>query len=255
MADEANELSELNDVFETVAEPEPEPQPEPQPQEAQGEGAQPEASPETKGETDAGTPPADKDGAAKTGDKHWSEQAYFDEKRKRQELERRLEALEKGEKPEPKQEEEKIDIFADPEKFQASVEQKIQRETLRTRILVSQEMMKESKPDYAEKEAKFLEMVKADPGLVQKMNAHPFPAKFVYEAAAKQLALDAIGDPIAYREKLKAELLAEIQGATQQKSKPTVEATPSLATLSGTKPQADVPYVNPLDEVMEGSVL
>jgi hypothetical protein len=180
-----------------------------------------------KGEKHAETPSAEK-GSTANASKHWSETAYLDEKRKRQELEERLAALEK-----PKAKED-VDLFADPEGFKKSLRDEMKTEAFSIRAGISRDLLMETKPDYEAKEAKFLEMAKADPSLAEKLKTHANPAKFAYETAAKQIALDEIGDPVAYREKLKQELLAELNGSkpADKPAKQPIEKAPSLATAS-----------------------
>lgn len=193
--------------------------------------------------TDAEMPSAVKDeSTAQPGAKHWAESAYHDEKRKRQELERRLAEVEK-----PQQQEEGPDLFVDPKGFTEGLKNEIKQTVLSERISLSRELMLETKTDYAEKEARFVEMAKADASLVAKMNASANPAKFAYDTASKAIAdeaklklVDEIGDPAAYREKLKAEILAELNGAeptrpAKQPLKAIVEKAPSLATASAAR--------------------
>jgi hypothetical protein len=195
--------------------------------------------PEGKGAIDAATPAAvtDESTAKTNAEKHWSESAYHDEKRKRQELQRELDDLKKP------QQQEKPDLFVDPDGFVKGVEEKIAATELKTRINLSRAFMVKLNPDYAEKEARFIDMVKADPSLVAKMNASAMPAEFAYQTAANAMEQEAklklveeMGDPVAYREKLKAEILAEMGAEPAKPVKPAlkaiVEKAPSLATAS-----------------------
>lgn len=148
----------------------------------------------------------------------WAKVAYLDEKRKRQELEKRLEALEKGGS---QQEQAKgPDLFENPEEY-------LQQRELRLKADISREFMMESKPDYKEKEGIFLALAKDDPTLVVKLRQAQNPAKFAYETAVKHKALEEIGDPVAYREKIKAELIAELQKSAPKK-KPSLANTTSV---------------------------
>lgn len=148
----------------------------------------------------------------------WAKVAYLDEKRKRQELEKRLEALESGGK---QQEQAKgPDLFENPEEY-------LQQRELRLKADISREFMMESKPDYKEKEDIFLALAKDDPTLVVKLRQAQNPAKFAYETAVKHKALEEIGDPVAYREKIKAELIAELQKSAPKK-KPSLANTTSV---------------------------
>lgn len=147
----------------------------------------------------------------------WAKVAYLDEKRKRQELEKRLEALESG----GKQEQAKgPDLFENPEEY-------LQQRELRLKADISREMMMEARPDYKEKEDVFLALAKEDPTLVSKLRQAPNPAKFAYDTAVKHKAMEEIGDPVKYREKIKAELLAELQKSAPKK-KPSLANTTSV---------------------------
>ena len=191
-----------------------------------------------KGEN-AETPSAeDKESSAKTdeGKAHWSETAYLDEKRKRQELEKQLE-----EKSKPKAEE--VNLFVDPDGFKKSIKDGIRQENFKTKVNLSREFMLEAKPDYEEKEAKFFEMAQTDSALVTKMQNHSNPARFAYETASKQQALDEIGDPAAYKERLKKEILEELKGSQdkpEETEKPQVDDAPSLATASAAKSNTSI---------------
>lgn len=163
----------------------------------------------------------------------WAKVAYMDEKRKRQELEKRLEALESGgnqqERPKGK------DLFEDPEG-------RLQDLKLEVKADISREMMMELKPDYKEKEDVFLALAKEDPTLVVKLRQAQNPAKFAYETAVKHKALQEIGDPTQYREKIKAEILAELS-KTQPKKKPSLANTTSVGggiVSSGDSSLADI---------------
>lgn len=148
----------------------------------------------------------------------WAKVAYLDEKRKRQELEKRLEALEKGGN---QQEQAKgPDLFENPEEY-------LQNRELKLKAEISREMLMESKPDYVEKETLFIALAKEDPSLVVKLRNAPNPAKFAYETATKHKALEEIGDPVAYREKVKAELIAELSKSSPKK-KPSLANTTSV---------------------------
>lgn len=203
---------------------------------------------EDKGEN-AETPSVDdKESSAKTNEEkpHWSETAYLDEKRKRQELEKKLE-----EKSKPKADE--VDLFADPDGFKKSIKDEIQQENFKTKVNLSREFMLEAKPDYEEKEAKFFEMAQADPALVTKMKNHSNPAKFAYETASKQQALDEIGDPAAYKERLKKEILEELKNSEEnpdKAEKPQTDDAPSLATASAAKSNTSISELS-LEDMFE----
>lgn len=181
-------------------------------QEVSGEAAESDSATTAQPESDETTT----DPEAKNLD--WAKVAYLDEKRKRQELEKRLEALEAGGKQAETAKE--PDLFENPTEVLQNLE-------LRVKADLSRQMMIELKPDYKEKEDVFLALAKDDPTLVVKLRQAQNPAKFAYETAVKHKALEEIGDPVAYREKVKAELLAEL-AKSQPKKKPSLASTTSV---------------------------
>jgi predicted protein tyrosine phosphatase len=163
----------------------------------------------------------------------WAKVAYMDEKRKRQELEKRLEALEVGsnQQERPKG----PDLFENPDEYMHERELKLKAD-------ISREMLIEVKPDYKEREDEFLALAKEDPTLVVKLRKAPNPAKFAYETAVKHKALQEIGDPASYREKIRAELLAELT-KSQPRNKPSLANTTSVGggmATSGDASLADI---------------
>lgn len=258
----------LDEVFETV-EDSHEADADAQDQEQQQEAAETELDAEAesegeadaKGETDAETPSAEKDDAAKreVPDGHIPIAAYQDEKRKRQEAEKRAQQLEEKLKPiEEVSQKEEIDIFSDPDGFIKSIDAKIEDRSFKDRANISRYFLEQSKPDYSEKEQRFIQMAKEDPALASKLRAHPYPAVFAYETASRQMVLDKLGgDPAAYEkqleERLRAKILAELKGVSPEEQPgkaqaAEVERVPSLATASGAS-KADTPTLSEMDEV------
>lgn len=154
--------------------------------------------------------------------------ALQDERRKRQELEQRLAALEDAPEPE-------VDTRSDLERATAYTDQRF---VLATRAMVAAE-----KPDFSEKETKFLEMAKANPNLAQQMLAADNPALFAYQTAAKQIELDSFEGVDNLREKIRAEVLAEL------KKSEGIPSDPSLASMPST---TDVPTDDDLSAVCLG---
>lgn len=232
------ESNELDSFVETSEEAQSEENPTVEEKETTTDGKTETEQADDKGEN-AETPSADdKESSAKTDEEkpHWTEPAYLDEKRKRQLLEKELKDLKN-----PKANE--VDLFADPDGFKKSIKDEIQQENFKTKVNLSREFMLEAKPDYEEKEAKFFEMAQADSALVTKMQNHSNPAKFAYETASKQQALDEIGDPVAYKERLKNEILEELKNSQEdpgKTEKAQVDDVPSLANASAAKSNTSI---------------
>lgn len=138
--------------------------------------------------------------------------AVLDERRKRQELERKISQLEAQQNPataapEPKA---RPDVFENQDAAFAHIEERFEQRLLSQRIETSREDMQERHADYDEKELMFVELAQADPSLVAKMQAAARPAKFVYDHVVKHLQMQEMQDPDAYKAKLKEELRAEL---------------------------------------------
>lgn len=178
---------------------------------------------------DGATAAPDDDKVAKPSEEEsWTKTAYLEEKRKRQERERELEELKRSMNQGKKED---IDLLGDPEKAAELIEKRAESKALKRSIELSRDLMMDVKPDYEEMEKIFIEMAKDEPSLANKMLSSPNPAKFAYETARKHKMLQDIGDPEAYREKVRQEVLAEL---TQKRS----SKAPSLAkttSAGGTK--------------------
>lgn len=192
-----------------------------------------------------------------------------DETRKRQELEKQSEKQigelrqqlaemqaylqgQNGQRPAQQQPE-----FLDPDavRYLQQVREQdraeIGQELYRTRVEQSQFMMRQKHTDYDEVEAVFADEANRNPALWQELARHPVPASFAYEHGRKVRAMREIGeDPVAYREKLKQELLAELQPsqpAPQLKPQTLAAPTPppSLAGVPSASPQVVRGYQGP----------
>lgn len=176
--------------------------------------------------------------------------AYFDERQKRQGLEAKLAEFEK-------QQEEAIDPVADPEGFRAQLLSQVKTMTQADRISMSRSLMIDAKEDYAEMEQVFLGMVEKDPSLATKMRDADNPAKFAYEQAQQHKTLEEIGDPVAFRERLRQEILAELKTEqkgegpenSEEEEKPAKTTTSSLATKTASGSNSDDVETSPSNTI------
>ena len=171
-------------------------------------------------------PETDEDSPASPEKLDWAKVAYLDEKRKRQELEKRLEALEGGNQPAVVKKE--VDIFEDPKQAIENIKSEVRHESFIQLTNLSRDVMMDAKPDYEEKEKVFVELAKADPALIDKMKSSSNPAKFAYETAVKHEFMQEVSDPVKYREKIKAELLAELTKSSPKQKVPSLAKTTSV---------------------------
>lgn len=133
-----------------------------------------------------------------------------DERRKRQELERRLAAMEQQREPEPVP-----DIIEEPEAFVAHQDQKRQQERLQDRVAISEEIVRTSvgEEEYAKAEAAFTDEMANNPSLAAEAMRAQNPAMFMYKTGKAVLDRQEIGDPKEYAAKQVAAAL-EAQKAT-----------------------------------------
>ena len=155
----------------------------------------------------------------------WTKALALDERKKRQELEAQIAEL-KASQAKP---EKKIDIFEDPDGFLRHIDE----QRFQDRVNLSREMMLSIKDDYEKREAEFLELMKSDPSLSEKLKAASSPAKFAYEYAMKAEKSKLLEDPDKYEAKIRADIeakiRAEIEGELNAKLSKTANITPSLA--------------------------
>lgn len=173
-----------------------------------------------------------------TSGEPWTKKAYLDEKRKRQELEQRLEALEAG-KREPEQ---APDVFESQEAYTQYLQDQQRRLVGQAKLEISQDMMRSAHPDYDELESEFLEMAQGNPALAADLVKAANPARFAYETAMKARQAKELENIDSYKEKLRAEvkeqLLAEMKAeqektSTKEAEKLKATAAPSLAAVTG----------------------
>lgn len=184
---------------------------------------------------------------AKEPDESWTKTAVLDERKKRQALEQELASLKagKGENIEPQ---ERPDVFDDPEAAFKHTESAIDRKLLDQKISMSVEMVKAAHDDYDELESEFIDIVKDSPDLIQKMNSHPMPAKFVRETALRVRNLKEVDNVPVYQDKI-AKLEAELAAFKTGKTTPTV---PKSLTSKGSKIDAKTTEYGSIDDELAG---
>ena len=224
-----------------------------EPEEVGATGEQEEAEPEAEQaepETDKADPEseeAEPDKAEKAEDstpesddkepENWTKAAVLDERRKRQELERKLAEFEKSNEDKP----DRPDLFADPdgalEHVRAELREELQSTISNTRLEISQELMRDRHDDYDELETEFVDMAKDNPVLLKELNASPNPARYAYETARKAREAAELKDVDKMRAKMESEIRAEIEAklkaemeeSSQKASKKREAVAPSLA--------------------------
>lgn len=175
------------------------------------EGGEPNQGDKPADEADPSAPPAEDEDSAKSV----PVKALKEERKKRQELERRLAELEaKAPQPEP-------DGPVDP---------------VRARLDLSVEYAKEQFTDYEEKETAFVDAIKSHPRgreIYQAMLGDKHPARFAYELGAKILALREIGDPRTYKQRVMAEAKTAAPPPQPQPTRTSLPQTLAASRDSG----------------------
>lgn len=151
--------------------------------------------------------------------------SMMDERRKRQELEEQLKSYQQQSQPKP-------DFWENPEGVLGDYAKRMQQQLYQTQVNLSTEMMRTMHDDYDEMESKFIELAQQNPALIAQMNQSGNPAKFAYTTAKAEVERQQFADP-NYKEKLKAELRAEIEAEQRAKLEGEISKRASLpGTLS-----------------------
>jgi hypothetical protein len=169
--------------------------------------------------------------------------AIREEREKRQNLERELEALrnqiqqiqQPQEPPAPPP-----SIWEDEQAYGGHiVNEAVQQATFNARLDMSEMMVRQANPDFEDMKAKFLQLAELNPTLRQQALADPHPWAKAYTIAKNASVAEGLGavDVADMREKLKAELLAEMQqGSTPyapQQMPVSLSGERSVAARSG----------------------
>ena len=153
--------------------------------------------------------------------------ALLDERQKRQQLEGRLEELEK----QLPQKDEAPDPITDPDDYESYIRTKVEKEfndkaanEYTEKVNASRSIMLETEADYVDMEKIFMIMTTTDDTLATQMNASADPAKFAYDAAK------------TYRDSLLKPEVAEtitdiVESPTETRNKSAV-AAPSIASAT-----------------------
>lgn len=159
-----------------------------------------------------------------------------DERRKRQESDRRIDELEKQLQSQLQQKE-MPDVFDDQKAFVDSLRDEYKQEISKAKLELAREMMIDAHDDYLEKEELFREMAKDNPSIVAEAEKQSNPVKYLYQQAKKYEQFQQMQDVDSYKQKLMAEVRADIERelrAEQEGKAKASNITPSLAKARAT---------------------
>ena len=169
---------------------------------------------------------------------HWSETAYKDEKRKRQELERQLEA-ERAAKQEPVKPPDAID---DPEGYNEYVKGMVGQAEMQATLRVSRAMAKRDDPDFDAKLEKYDELFKAGEVDQSKILSADSPYHAMLEFVNKHERMKKMENIEEWeaqeRERIKEEVRKELESEMQSKAEKDQKVSaikPSIANARSSK--------------------
>lgn len=191
----------------------------------------------------------------------WTKKAVLDERRKRQELQAQLDALQQ-QQTQPQQPE-KPDWYDDPDKAAQAQAQTFEQRLTQQKFELTQDMMKSAHPDYDEMESRFVDLARENPQLIVQMQQSANPARFAYDTAKKAEQLDQLNNVDEYKAKLEAQLRTELEGklraelqAEQEKQqKKDAAILPSLTGVNSKGGLSSSDWSGPtsLDQILKGS--
>jgi hypothetical protein len=168
--------------------------------------------------------------------------ALRDERRKRQELEQRLAAIEAAQtqrQPEPQQP--PVDFWDDPQSFmdarmnqlgQTLLQQWEQRETAK-RLDQSEQAARSKYADYDNAFAAFQQAVQTNPQLAYELASSDNPGEYAYRKGKTALTLSSVGSLEEYEAQLRAKWEAEVRAAVPQPRVTLPSTTAADQTVAG----------------------
>lgn len=170
--------------------------------------------------------------------------AMQEERQKRQELERRLQAIETAKSAEPGATEQPQTFWDDPEGFLAKHNENARREALNTRLQVAETFARKAHTDFDEKIEIFGQLIQSTPGLREQWLKAADPAEYAYAVGRNHLELQQVGSIDALREKVaketetrvRAQLEAEMKAKAEELARQRDALPPSLSEARNTAP-------------------
>ena len=135
-----------------------------------------------------------------------------EERRKRQDLERRLAEVTK-----PQAESEKKTFWDDPEGHFKSFEQRMAQMGQALSLQVSEKIARSKYNDFEEKISEFADSLKNTPGLHAQWLASPDPGEFAYRHGERVKEMREVGSLDNYKKKIEQELRTKLEAEYKQK--------------------------------------
>lgn len=184
--------------------------------------------------------------------------AAEEERRKRQELERRLAELEKPKQPEG----EKKTFWDDPEghlkTFEQSLEQRLSQREMNVKLTTAEAIARTKYKDFDDNIQVFAGLLQQTPGLREAWLASPDPAEFAYRAGQRTKMLTEAGSIDELRERIeketRAKLEAEYKAKQAELEKQRAALPGSLSDVRGASTRQQPVYTGPtpLEDILKG---
>lgn len=147
------------------------------------------------------------------------------EREKRQRLERELDEL-RQQHSAPKAE--PVNFYEDPDAFMQQHVQTIEQRATQRLYMALEAQAREVHPDYDEVFEEVKAHAASNPAVGQQILSAPNPALAAYKLGKQLRELKQMEDPIAYREKVRAELRAELEAEQAAKQAAKAKAAASI---------------------------
>lgn len=226
----------MSDPLDDIFDGEPQVEMEQAEPEAIEEDQEPEQAPDPEGKGVETAPPAEPEEKPQS----IPISALLDEREKRQAAERREQEYQRRiQQYEQQQSQPKQDFFDNPEQAIAQLRAQFQHALWNERVSMSELMTRQAHGDEIVSKATdaFMEAARSNPALAMDLQRQANPYGFVVNWHKQQSMLADIGtDPAAYRERIRAELMAEMQAqqpAPVQTTKPTIPRSMAAAPSAG----------------------
>lgn len=155
--------------------------------------------------------------------------AAQDERNKRQELERRIAAMEAQKPAEPAK-----TFWDDPEAALAKQKQDMDGIVIQTRMATAEAIARSKHPDFDEKVAAFQTVLQQAPGVYQQWLSSPDPAEFAFSLGKNHLELQAVGSIDGLRAQIQKDTEARVRAQVEAELKAKYEkAAADRAALPG----------------------
>lgn len=169
------------------------------------------------------------------------EQAFLkaatDERNKRQELERRLAAIESAKPKEPEK-----GFWDDPNAALAKHRQEVEQVTVNARLNTAEMIARSRHPDFDEKIVRFQQILERSPdkgGFAQQWLSSPDPAEYAYTVAKNHMEMEQVGNLDGLRAKIEKETEARVRATVEAENKAKDERLrQERAALPGTLSEA-----------------